>query len=642
MVGNRWTPLGYAVLAVWLLPAEARAQRALDWELLAVDAHLDADGTLHVAERQTMVFTGDWNGGERKFDIRPGQGLVVNGIERLEPAAGASRPLVADASLDDVDDYSQVDAMTWRWRSRLTSDPPFANTRITYVMRYELSAILLSDGTSVRLDHDFAFPDRQGVIDRVTVRLTLDPVWSVDGGLEDLYSGGPLAPGESFTLTMPLRYTGTGSPSILDTRRPREVVLAVSTLLGVTALAIIAFFIREQRLGRFAPLAVRDITEPWLQANLVTHPAEVVGAAWDESIGASEVVALIARLVSEGKLRSSVTGSTMQLQLAKARESFSGYEAALIGGLFFDAKRNDTSTDAVKQHYKETGFDPARLIKKGVEEGLAQVMPAANLPRLRGWLTLLMFVAGAGALTMDFFTQPVDRSIPVVIFVVACVGALLLQIPGFLFRQHMKWGHLAALACMVPALIVLAAVLALFWWVIGTGRLGLSPYLFTGIVSLALWMITASINGMKSRQTKTGVDFRKRLTAAREFFESELETPQPRLRDEWYPWVLAFGLGGDAERWATRFRSVAHTTASQSSTHTADALSSPTTSPASPSTWTGAGGGRSGGAGGGAAWTAAASSMAAGVSAPSSSGSGGGGSSSSSSGSSGGGGGGGW
>ena len=58
------------------LPTTAFAQRSLHWDRLQVTAHLDAGGTLQVVETQTMVFTGDWNGGERTFNIRPRQKLI--------------------------------------------------------------------------------------------------------------------------------------------------------------------------------------------------------------------------------------------------------------------------------------------------------------------------------------------------------------------------------------------------------------------------------------------------------------------------------------------------------------------------------------------------------------------------------------
>ena len=51
----------------------AGRRRELHWDALDVEAHLNADGVLEVIERHTMVFTGDWNGGERVFNVRPRQ-----------------------------------------------------------------------------------------------------------------------------------------------------------------------------------------------------------------------------------------------------------------------------------------------------------------------------------------------------------------------------------------------------------------------------------------------------------------------------------------------------------------------------------------------------------------------------------------
>src|SRR5882672_13885 len=65
-----------AVLALVLTAAPLAAQdKSLHWAEVAVRAHLDGEGTLHVAERQTMVFTGDWNGGYRTFRLGIGQRL---------------------------------------------------------------------------------------------------------------------------------------------------------------------------------------------------------------------------------------------------------------------------------------------------------------------------------------------------------------------------------------------------------------------------------------------------------------------------------------------------------------------------------------------------------------------------------------
>jgi len=71
--------------------------RELAWRALDVAARLDSDGRLHVTERHAMVFTGDWNGGERRFNIRPRQGLSLTGVSR--DVGGSWRELTQDASM---------------------------------------------------------------------------------------------------------------------------------------------------------------------------------------------------------------------------------------------------------------------------------------------------------------------------------------------------------------------------------------------------------------------------------------------------------------------------------------------------------------------------------------------------------------
>jgi hypothetical protein len=146
------------------------------------------------------------------------------------------------------------------------------------------------------------------------------------------------------------------------------------------------------------------------------------------------------------------------------------------------------------------------------------------------------------------------------------------------------------------------------------------------------------MNSARSRQSRERIELRKRLAAARRFFKQELAKPQPALRDEWFPYVVAFGLGSHADRWFRAFGPAG----SESATMIASGGSSGGSSRSGGSSWSGFGGG-GGFAGGGssASFAAAVGGMAASVAAPSSSSSGGGGGGGGSS-SSGGGGGGGW
>jgi predicted membrane protein DUF2207 len=622
-------------LAAFLLcfPATAFAQRALHWDALEVTAHLDANGHLEVAETHTMVFTGDWNGGERTFNIRPRQKLILRGIYRDNGIGW--QPLTQDADLDSVDDYAWIDSRTLRWRSRRRSDPPFNRTTLRYQLRYDLSGILLKENDGYLLDHDFAFPDRAGTISRFELRLTLDPLWQPAQPVRDLYTASNMPPDRSFVLTLPLRYIGTGQPAVLDLSRPPEIRLAVLTIFGAAILIVTWFFLSEQAKGRFDPIEREDrIDESWLRENILKHPAEIVGAAWDNRIGQPEVVALLARMTSEGKLESEASGegrnASMTLRLHLDRSTFTGYERTLIDALFFDGQ-STTSTGDVKEHYKKTGFNPAAVIRKELESSVHAVFPPVDPPRKFRIETMIVFAFGLGALVGAWYRGYMLGPVVYMISLGSLILAGLSTLPGNVFRSRMDWGRRSAVLCLIPAVVVTAAVGYFLWFTAGTGIVEIPAVLLMSIVALAVGVINTSVNSLRSREDRVGIALRKKLTAARAFFVAQLRQSRPALRDDWYPWILAFGLNKQMNDWSARTVYVPGNDGSFSTSSTSSASSA--------NTWTGFAGGHSGGAGGGATWAAAAGGLAAGVASPSSGGGGGGGGGG---GSSGGGGGGGW
>lgn len=183
------------------------AQQSLHWGRLSVDAHLNADGSLSIAEVHSMVFTGNWNVGERVFNLRLGQRLRFDGLARWTD--GGWQPLREDRTLGAVDTFPFPTSTTLRWRARLSSDPLFADTRISYQLRYTLSGILQRDAGGSTLAHDFAFPDRPGPIEQLDVRLTLDPGWQPLQSLDPQYVATVLPPDRSFVPTVPMRHAGT-------------------------------------------------------------------------------------------------------------------------------------------------------------------------------------------------------------------------------------------------------------------------------------------------------------------------------------------------------------------------------------------------------------------------------------------------
>lgn len=615
--------------------------KSLYWEALEVDARLDSEGRLHVVERQHYVFDGDWNGGERRFDIRFGQKLDLVRVTRVTPEG--SRVDLREGSLDEVDHYGWGDNRALRWRSRRPSDPPFQNSELVYEIEYILSNILRtrSEGgeTIYILDHDFAFADRDGEIRQFTLELELDPVWSPRGDVQSRYSAGPLPPGTSFPLDVELRYSGSGAPAGVARSAPLGLKLA-TVFASMIAVGLIfnSFLAGERARGRFSRVEIGSIDEEWLRKNVFFAPPEVIGALWDTSTDASEVAAMLARLAQEKKIETSVVKkgffSTPQLEmkLLVPRSAFTPVERQLIDAFFIDGDSTDTTK--IRDHYRKSGFNPASLIREELEksvkgdESWAEEKLARNWPRDIVLLVAAFILLGVSALLAPgnpVVAIPIGASgIFAVIF-----GSILAVVSRNSIRRLGTWSFFFSLLTILQIgfLLVIAgtalpislfafiaasfAVVAFYWFVIG-----FAPF----------------------RESLQRLAVRKRLLAARDYFEAELRKPQPALRDEWFPYVIAFGLGANVDRWFSSYGGESRATTSTFSGGSSSSSYSSRGHGGPGGSWSG-GGTSFGGAGATGAWAAAAGGIASGVAAPSSSGGGGGGGGSSSSG---GGGGGGW
>jgi uncharacterized membrane protein YgcG len=246
-----------------------------------------------------------------------------------------------------------------------------------------------------------------------------------------------------------------------------------------------------------------------------------------------------------------------------------------------------------------------------------------------------LFVAASAAFIAAVIQAP-DASPPLVITEIILIACFVFGLVfAYLYRAHvyeLRGRLLRALICVALMYAVLAFVLI-------SGRIAI---VLTGAVSLTLLtlaFVNSIFNMMRTREVGESLELRRRLVSARLFFEKELKKPDPNLKDEWFPYLLAFGLGPKIDRWFKSIGSRSSRSAIYSSTTLGGGSGSG--SSGSPPAWTG-GGGTFGGAGASGAWSVAVGSIAAGVAKPSSSGSGGRSSGGGSSSSSGGGGGGGW
>jgi len=653
-----------ALAAALLVSASAaRAEKELHWRELDVEATLDAKGALHVRERQVMVFTGDWNGGERRFRLEEGQELRFESLTRLDGPSSA-RPLV-EGDLGAVDHYRFTDAQTLRWRARKADDPPFRGTALTYELRYTLARIVRASdtGEGYYLGHDFAFPDRDGVIERIQVKLTLDPAWTAESGEGPVitYETTDLSPGGGAVLSLVLAHAGAEPPDVWTPPPPPEPAppfeerFRLPLLCFAAALLVAAFgwLRRDAGLRGLLGPGPGPVTPAFLEQHVWTLPPELVGAAWDGEVGSPEVSATLARMTAEGKLEVQTSSELMglvknvRMKLKVPRKELVGHEQALIAGLFPNG--DETDSNAIRAHYRSRGFDPSTRISSDLRSKANTMFAreaAGPAPGTSGkpprWPRLVAGAVAAGAIAAAAMGI-IEGEHPLLVLAPAFGalfgGQLIVQLAKLHARAAAGLGRRLAVAG-VPLLLWLGHVLWLAW----------HPYLESAEVEVGRWAVLegallwaaaviAATGAARSTLLAGEVRVRRRLAVARSWLAAELRKPSPALRDDAIPYLLALGLGAGIDRW---LRVHAPSVAAGSRLGTSRSSSSDGFSGASGSSggaWTGGGGAFSGGGASGT-W-AALGAVSAGVSAPSKS-SGSSFSSSSSSSSSGGGGGGGW
>lgn len=619
------------LFGVFFLVCSTAQARSLHWQSIHVDAQLDRNGTLTVAETQTFVFDGDWNGGERTFDIRSGQQFELLGLDRIEN--GKVVPLFM-GDLNTVDRY-QLNESVLRWRSRLPSDPPFENSVLTYRIRYRLGGILQGRDGRYRLNHDFLFPDRAGVVEKFSLRFGVDPVWT---GFRSplVLTGRNLQPGEGFLVTSDLGWAADGRPAGAIETGPawHGRVASMSVAAGVVLL-IAWFLVSERRRGRWGRLVPTSaIDEQWLRQHVFALSPEAVGAGWDDSVGAHEVAAALASLVQQGAIETKVEkkrffGAKLTMHLRWPRTSIHGHHRTLVNKLFFN-NRTNTDTDAIRKHYRTTGLDLAAIVKPAVESELSRVPGWNRKVRSRALSLAIGLLLLSIALLIPVGIRGHGGDAPLAFgsiffgFIALAFGCIFAAVN----RNAMRLVIPRMLLVLAPAAPLIAARVRYLW---SGSELLFSAEAMAGSVLFALSVVFLLLAILRSPDSPERLEFRRTLASGRRYLREQLRSSEPQLQDAWFPYILALGLGSNVDRWFRKFGPAAQGSMPRSS-------SSSFGSSSVPATWSGGGGGF-GGAGASGAWVMAAAGVAAGVSKPGSSSGGGGGGGGSSSG---GGGGGGW
>jgi uncharacterized membrane protein YgcG len=326
----------------------------------------------------------------------------------------------------------------------------------------------------------------------------------------------------------------------------------------------VLFFRWEKRLNRFAPLpATEDVTPDWLASEVLCHKPEVVGATWDKTTATPEVAAVLARLVQEGKMKSTLIPyrlpffdislpfipPDLEMELLVGRESFHGYEHELIEGLFVD-ESSRTSTKKIREHYRKsrTIFNPVSKLTDPMKKQMKRLTADGVRPSGHSWVpTVLLAVIGFFVLLVNAFyhqSEFLPLQLVGMFFILFCW--IIAVMHAFNYRRSVVYlGWLRTMLFFAVSLL-LVGFAALFIFPVST-------LLLVGFFSMAVAAANNSINLARSAESREGVAFRRRLAAARNYFVNELQREKPGIKDEWFPYLLAFGLGRDVDHWFNRY-----------------------------------------------------------------------------------------
>jgi hypothetical protein len=543
-------------LVLLLFAATAHADE-LRWRSLDVTATIDDDGTLHASERHTMIFDGEWNGGQRTIPLRgfpPPQRLTFDRVARVVSKKKTIDLTRVSAAPERIDEYGVYnDGTTIRWRARLADEPPFRGKRLTYVIDYTLTNVLVRRGAPLRLEHDFAPTDRPGPIEHFSLIVELPRSLNqppIKIARDDIPPGQGVLVRETYWLPkganvpaalepvaaappVPAPSPPTKEPSRTKTPiTPFTAQVIAFALLVLALLFVFRFFSGESAAGRFVRVP-REQRE-WIDDFFSKLDAEVVGVAWDGVVGQDEVAAILARMTAEGKIGSSAGNSDLTLKLQVPFDTLRGYEADLVQALFLG--RTETTTHAVRDHYAASGFDPARVVEPSVKSallGLPQWEDQERSEWVVFWvlaaLTCVLAIAGGRSSDVDAGMVSTFGFLTIlawgltVLFTIRAKRALTAVWVRFFFGLLVPFCSVAFAA----AFIVRGPVLSIHH---------LTAMMFA---SAALTVVVLGVERMKINETRQKVEFRKNLAAAREWLKTQVATAGTPIPDSWIPYLYA-------------------------------------------------------------------------------------------------------
>ncbi|MDH7500401.1 MAG: DUF2207 domain-containing protein [candidate division NC10 bacterium] len=543
------------------MEAHAAPSRSLYWERIDVQIDIQKDGSLAVMENLRYVFDGPWRGGYRVLSRRGLDSLL--GFEVWE----GDRPYQAGG----LGKYQYLVSRVrggWevKWRCRNDDEPPFAQTRKDFSLRYRVRGALNHHRDLDELYWKAIFEDRDGIVKKARVLVRLPE--RVEGGRlrGDLFSGARAS--RFFRLDdQTVAFEGEEIPP----RALFEVLVQFPAGL-VERHFYWGRFLRE-RISPILPLFLptmtffllfllfwhkgRDFRSEQVASYLREPPSDlapaVAGTLIDERAEMKEILATLVDLARRGylELTEKKSGqwlfSKADLEIALKKEPDSTllpFEQELLRGLFPAARAGSMISlpDLKDSFYRHLPGLREQIYQMALSRGFFESDPRKVVRKYIA-AGILLLVPGLALLALD---QPALAFISFWCILFAGIPAFIL----FKSAKEGKWGAVLFLSLFVwvgcgVAIAVIPSMVreyGLDW----TGRAGLG-------LLLCVPLFFAFAPAMPRRTLKGSAEKAKWMAFYRylkELGEFRDQATGADLYERYLPYAIAFGV---EKEWTLRF-----------------------------------------------------------------------------------------
>jgi hypothetical protein len=341
-----------------------------------------------------------------------------------------------------------------------------------------------------------------------------------------------------------------GAP-VADLRAHGMRMLAIAGFPVVCLLLWLLFVAREVlRRGIRSGEMVDDNV---LRETIYNEAPEVIATRWSGTAKPPRIETFLRRLEKQHKLGITIEKidddtSKVSLRLLVSREQLSPYERAGIDALIPEGF--EATSDQIQQRHANDEFDPVEPLRIYLTKFASENNGPSKSPWWSRLTSFAIFAYGFYLLVLDLARH---QQAPVLIAGALIGSSMLTSLwpDGFtrLMVRNTLW---AVIIPLIPIALASAIILGINIAV----QEPFAPEATLGFSLVFLAVAKAALAASATRDPRTSLQRRAELLRARRWFQQELKSEHPRIRDDQRPWVEALGLRmrggiqpGDDEDW---------------------------------------------------------------------------------------------